>query len=113
MEQVEDYCIKLVRSGIVKVANVAGASVYFKPVGQTTHLRLLKEKLLEEVGEYLVSPSLSELADILEVVEALAAVDQGAGIKRLHFEQMRKRRERGGFMEGIAMYARTALPPSK
>lgn len=104
-----DYAIKLVRDDIAKVPNVDGATVSFKPVGRTTHLRLLKQKLAEEVAEYLVEPSLGELADILEAVECLAALDQGAGFKRLRAEQMRKRRQRGGFGRGTAMYSRAQL----
>lgn len=56
----------------------------------------LRAKLQEEVAEYLESGEALELADVLEVVYALAELD---GVSAAGLEEMRARkaRERGGF----------------
>jgi predicted house-cleaning noncanonical NTP pyrophosphatase (MazG superfamily) len=108
----DGYAIKLVRDDITRtVPNVDGGEVYFKPVGQTTHIRLLRQKLLEEVGEYLAAPCLSELVDVLEVDEALAKVSEGAGPRELREAKVRKIKERGRFVRGTAMYCRPSTQP--
>ena len=61
---------------------------------------LLRAKLREEVDEFLASDEPDELADILEVLLALA-VD--LGLERDHLEKLRsaKESERGTFSERI------------
>ena len=56
----------------------------------------LRDKLQEEVTEYLESGDPPELADVLEVVYALADLD---GVSPTRLEEMRARKaaERGGF----------------
>lgn len=56
----------------------------------------LRAKLGEEVGEYLASSDVLELADVLEVVYALARFD---GMEPSQLEAMRRQKvmERGGF----------------
>ena len=60
----------------------------------------LTRKLREEVDEFCESGTVEELADILEVVYALAGE---SGIDRDTLEEIRgrKRRERGGFEKRI------------
>lgn len=107
----ERYPIKLVRDRIRDVApNVHGGSVEIWAVGSTSGKKLLRQKLLEEVGEYLIDPSPDELVDILEVVEALAAKCHGVGFEGLRKAQMQKRRERGAFDDYYVMYAVPAQP---
>lgn len=107
----ERYPIKLVRDEIEKAApNVAGGRVAIWNVGQTSHVRLLKAKLLEEVGEYLVGGGAEELADIQEVIDALAKVAEGCTANSLREIKIRKLRQRGGFMQGRVMYAEPPQP---
>lgn len=56
----------------------------------------LRAKLGEEVGEYLASGEVLELADVLEVVYALAEL---GGVGRRQLEEMRRQKaeERGSF----------------
>jgi len=63
---------------------------------------LLEEKLREEVAEYLSSRQLQELADILEVVYALA---ERAGTSQASLEGIRleKFHRRGGFRRRYVM----------
>lgn len=62
----------------------------------------LKEKLEEEVNEFLEESNTEELADILEVVYALC---DHLGIDKAHLEEVRKKKaeERGGFKERIIL----------
>jgi len=60
----------------------------------------LRDKLLEEVNEFLTSGDLDELADILEVVYALAA-QQGIPPGQLEEFRAQKAEERGGFTARI------------
>ena len=60
------------------------------------YIALLKEKLFEEVIEYMDSESPEELADILEVVRALAS-HQMIPMHKLYVIRDKKRAQRGGF----------------
>jgi predicted house-cleaning noncanonical NTP pyrophosphatase (MazG superfamily) len=75
-----------------------------KPVTRTlepdAYANTLQRKLQEEVAEYGQSARIEELADILEVVYALAAA-QGVNPFELEGIRTRKRAERGGFERRI------------
>ena len=60
----------------------------------------LRDKLQEEVAEYLASGEVLELADVLEVVQALAALD---GVPAAELEAMRRQKaqERGAFRDRL------------
>lgn len=68
------------------------------------HDRLLDQKLLEEVGEFMISYSgleiLNEAADVIEVI--LTIVER-TGFTRESVERRRQEliQERGGFTEGL------------
>lgn len=66
---------KLVRNFIPKiiVQNDAKRVPHFYKAGDEEYWKRLTEKLLEEVSEFLESEDVMELADILEVVEAIIA----------------------------------------
>ncbi|MWK40276.1 hypothetical protein GEV43_44245 [Actinomadura sp. J1-007] len=63
---------------------------------------LLRAKLYEEAGEYITGGDPEELADVLEVVQALAAVH---GLGPADLEEMRaaKSAERGGFNDRVVL----------
>ena len=80
-----------------------------KKVEPTTHIasdeeyiRKLREKLGEEVAEYLESGTAEELADVLEVVYALAEL-AGTIPEELEALRARKAAERGAFRERIIL----------
>jgi predicted house-cleaning noncanonical NTP pyrophosphatase (MazG superfamily) len=105
----ERYPIKLVRDEIEKAApNCVGGEVRIWAVGSTTRAKMLRAKLLEEVGEYLIDGGIDELADILEVVESIGEVVEGASFELLRKVQLEKRAERGGFRRGHVMYVEAA-----
>lgn len=62
----------------------------------------LNKKLEEEVGEYLEDGSLEELADILEVIEAIVK-HKGLSMDQLEKLKQEKKKERGGFEKGIRL----------
>lgn len=94
---------KLVRDLIPNVVPADKQHLYkFSEVDEEHYAILLKNKLVEEVNEYLEAENKEELADILEVMDAL--------MKLMNFEkeevlaiQKQKREERGGFEKRILM----------
>lgn len=63
---------------------------------------ILREKFLEEWQEYLASSSPDELADILEVVEALGNLT-GDSFENVVEKKRKKKEERGGFEKRIIL----------
>ena len=87
---------KLVRDKIPDIINAQGETPNFRILEREEYLRCLEEKLDEEVGEYHRDKTPEELADILEVVYALAAA-HGCSESELLQLREEKRRARGGF----------------
>jgi predicted house-cleaning noncanonical NTP pyrophosphatase (MazG superfamily) len=100
----EPYFVKLVRDDVAR--HVPDAAVTFGAVPRGKLHDLLKSKLIEEATEYIVAPSLGELADIYEVVEALAS-QLGHEMWEVRHAAMDKRRDRGGFFDGVGMFCTT------
>ena len=67
-----------------------------------TYLQLLDEKLREELAEYQESKSLEELADLLEVMEAVV-VARGYTWEQLQAVKAEKKAARGGFAEKLLL----------
>lgn len=101
------YLIKLVRdkvSGFL-TEGTHYSTLEFEHLDEREHVKRLRAKLGEEAIEYIQDPSLGELADSLEVIMALAALDLGVSFEDVMYEAARKRDERGSFLTGIGMYA--------
>lgn len=93
---------KLVRDKIPQVIEAAGKKCNKRIADKEEHYKLLEEKLKEEVGEFLEDKNLEELADVLEVVSALAKM-LGHSDEELFKMREEKKSERGGFEEGIVL----------
>lgn len=91
---------KLVRDKIPEIIKQAGKQPQIAILSDEAYVYELEKKLDEEVAEYHADRSLEELADILEVLIALSAV-QGHTLEDLLFKRFSKRIERGGFDEKI------------
>ncbi len=65
-------------------------------------LRLLIEKLYEEVYEFVMNLTVEEAADVLEVLEAILRI-KGYTFEDLIKVKKVKREERGGFNMGIVI----------
>ncbi|WP_099205486.1 nucleoside triphosphate pyrophosphohydrolase [Scatolibacter rhodanostii] len=87
---------KLVRDNIPHIIETKGNLSSTKQLDEKSYFLSLQEKLQEETEEYLEDTNPEELADILEVVYALAAC-QNLSIADLEAMRLAKRKERGGF----------------
>lgn len=67
-----------------------------RTLNEAEYRAALNTKLQEEVAEYLESGEVMELADVLEVVYTLAALD-GVSAAKLEGLRAQKAAERGGF----------------
>ena len=62
---------KLVRDRIPEIIETDGKTCVYETLSNEDYLRLLDQKLNEELVEYQESKSLEELADLLEVMQAV------------------------------------------
>lgn len=62
---------KLVRDRIPEIIEFDGKTCIWETLSDADYLRLLEEKMNEELSEYQQSKSLEELADLLEVMQAV------------------------------------------
>ena len=87
---------KLVRDKIPQIIEASGETPITRILEQDEYLACLEAKLDEEVREFHESKALEELADILEVVYALAEA-HGCGREELLSICQKKHDARGGF----------------
>lgn len=93
---------KLVRDKIPQIIKEAGKTCNIRYADEKEQLKLLEEKLQEEVSEYMEAKNLEELADIMEVLFGLAK-NIGFSEERLLKCREDKRNQRGGFEEGVVL----------
>ncbi|MFI5712645.1 nucleoside triphosphate pyrophosphohydrolase [Kribbella sp. NPDC051620] len=94
---------KLIRDRIPDLIRANGEDPITYVAAAAEYRQRLRDKLLEEVDEFLTADStaaIEELADVLEVVYAIAA---DLGTDRATLEQLRqaKAEERGAFTERL------------
>ncbi len=85
---------KLVRDNIPDIIENSGQTANTVILDDKKYTAALEKKLKEETKEYLQSRELVELADILEVVEALAK-NQGSSFEEV-LELKRQKQEKNG-----------------
>ena len=92
--------MKLIRDKVPELVRATGRELDVRTAGEEEFDLLLRRKLVEEVDEFLGSGEPEELADVLEVVHALAA---RAGLSTQELEALRqaKAAERGGFVSRL------------
>ena len=93
---------KLVRDKIPEIIESDGKKCVTRALSQEEYLKELRRKLDEEVQEYHESGDHEELADILDVVYALAA-STGCTEERLNAIRREKAQKRGGFSKRILL----------
>lgn len=93
---------KLVRDRIPEIIEADGKHCSVETLSDEEYLLLLERKLDEELAEYQDSKSLEELADLLEVIQAVV---KARGWTMVELERVRaeKAAERGGFDEKILL----------
>ena len=93
---------KLVRDRIPEIIESDGKVCDWEILSDADYLRLLEEKLNEELGEYQLSKSLEELADLLEVMQAVLKA-RGWTWEELEQVRAEKAAKRGGFEKKILL----------
>lgn len=89
---------KLVRDKIPAMIADSGQKATFRVLARSEYMEYLEKKLDEEVAEFHESKDIEELADILEVLVALA-VEKGAGADGLTVKRLKKQSSHGGFSQ--------------
>lgn len=87
---------KLVRDNIPEICVSNNQTPKYKVLDDNEYKSALKKKLKEETKEYIRSENIEELADILEVVEAIA-VFQGSSLNEVLKIKESKANENGRF----------------
>ena len=93
---------KLVRDRIPEIIEADGKTCVCEMLSDEEYIRLLDQKLNEELAEYQESKSLEELADLLEVMQAVVRA-RGWTLDELEQVRADKAAERGGFAKKILL----------
>jgi len=93
---------KLVRNGIPEIIKEKGKIPVTHIANDEEYWEKLKEKLKEETEEFLEESDEEELADILEVVDAICEFKK---INKEYLENLKKQKseKRGGFKDKIIL----------
>ncbi|RAV17807.1 nucleoside triphosphate pyrophosphohydrolase [Paenibacillus contaminans] len=95
---------KLVRDRIPEIIAGNGKTCSTRILDESEYRAELRKKLAEELHEYLEAANdtgaMEELADILELLQALTAV-HGSNVEQLEAIRANKAEKRGGFKERI------------
>lgn len=93
---------KLVRDRIPEIIRASGKTCEVEVLSDEEYLKMLDAKLDEELEEYRESRSLEELADLLEVLYAVATA-RGYTVEQLESVRAEKATERGAFTQKILL----------
>ena len=93
---------KLVRDRIPEIIESDGKTCVTEVLSTEQHLKKLDAKLNEELAEYQESKSLEELADLLEVMQAVVKA-RGWTLEELEQVRADKAAKRGGFEERLLL----------
>jgi predicted house-cleaning noncanonical NTP pyrophosphatase (MazG superfamily) len=97
---------KLVRDKIPQIIESKGKEFSTKILNDEDYIKYLKEKAYEELDEYCAAETdgeaVEELADLLEVIRALAK-QHGSTFKEVESVRKEKAMKRGGFQEKLLL----------
>lgn len=91
---------KLVRDKIPEIIEDDGKTCKTRILSDEEYIASLEAKLNEEVAEYQEDKNLEEMADVLEVLQAIC-IARGYSLDELEAMRAKKAYERGGFKEKI------------
>lgn len=91
---------KLVRDRIPEIIEKSGKTAYRRILNNEEYIEELDRKLNEECAEYQADKSIEELADMLEVMYAIAQA-RGYSIEELEQVRAEKAEKRGSFKDRI------------
>ena len=93
---------KLVRDRIPEIIEAGGKTCVCETLSDKDYLRLLDQKLNEELAEYQESKSLEEIADLMEVIQAVVKA-KGWTMEQLESLRAEKASKRGGFEKKLLL----------
>lgn len=93
---------KLVRDRIPEIIESSGKSCICEVLTDEHYIEMLDAKLNEELGEYQESKSMEELADLLEVVRAVALA-RGSSFEEIEAIRKAKAEKRGAFEKKLLL----------
>lgn len=91
---------KLVRDNIPSIIRENGEMPHISILNDKDYFEKLKSKLMEETNEFMASEELTELADILEVVDFLARA-KGSTLDEIFEIKKQKSLKNGGFEKKV------------
>ena len=93
---------KLVRDRIPEIIEASGKTYTTEILSPEDYLRMLDAKLDEELAEYHKDQNIEELADLMEVIRAIALA-RGYTLEELEQIRAEKAAKRGGFEKRILL----------
>ena len=93
---------KLVRDRSPEIIEASGKTCDTEILPDAEYIDMLDAKLNEELLEYQESKSMEELADLLEVMSAVAAA-RGSSLDEVEKIRQKKKEKRGGFEKKILL----------
>lgn len=93
---------KLVRDKIPSIIRSGGRNPIIRIADDEEYWQRLKEKLFEELEEFVHDESLEELADLLEVIQAVAEY-KGFDLSMVEAVRQKKADERGRFKDRVIL----------
>ncbi|WP_101910011.1 nucleoside triphosphate pyrophosphohydrolase [Marasmitruncus massiliensis] len=93
---------KLVRDRIPEIIEADGKTCVMEVLSGDAYIKMLDAKLHEELTEYQVSKEIEELADLLEVIQAVVKA-RGYSLEDLERIRHEKADKRGGFEKRILL----------
>ena len=93
---------KLVRDRIPEIIEADGKKCKIENLSDGDYLKIIDEKLDEELAEYHKEQNIEELADLVEVIYA-AAEARGYSVEELEKVRIDKAEKRGAFRKRILL----------
>ena len=93
---------KLIRDKIPDIIEQSGKKCIVEVMDNDTYIEYLDQKLNEELAEYQQDKSVEELADLLEVIYAVA-VARGYSVEELERKRLDKAEKRGAFEKRLLL----------
>lgn len=99
---------KLVRDKILQISAEEGITTFARKLENEEYVKCLNDKLIEEAYETVKAKDklslLEELADLLEVLNSIAAINN-IKFKKIEEARLKKKEERGGFKDKIYLHS--------